>query len=122
MTREAVSNVYVLRSLECHCLDKSSRAFVDVFYLLEAFKNRLLDNVTNCYSLHGGRFVLRSIEADYVIKMFYDVLGNDHHAEVPNPEFVNEKIRSIEANHLTVSVVGNHMIVETSIRSGNPPE
>nr|GFB03712.1 hypothetical protein CTI12_AA008570 [Tanacetum cinerariifolium] len=44
------------------------------------------------------------------------------HAEVPNPEFVNKKIRSIEANHVTVSVVGNNMIVETSIRSGNPPE
>ncbi|GJU67205.1 S-adenosyl-L-homocysteine hydrolase [Tanacetum coccineum] len=52
------------------------------------------------------------------------------HAEVPNPAFVNEKIRSIEANHLTVGVVlnlaiseiSNHMIAETSIRSGNPPE
>nr|GEV23465.1 hypothetical protein [Tanacetum cinerariifolium] len=50
------------------------------------------------------------------------VLNWQCHAEVPNPGFVDEKIRSIEANHLTVSVVGNHMIVETSIRSGNPPE
>ncbi|GKC47767.1 lisH domain-containing protein-like protein, partial [Tanacetum coccineum] len=47
-----------------------------------------------------------------------------------NPAFVNEKIRSIEANHLTVGVVlnlaisdiSNHMIAETSIKSGNPPE
>ncbi|GJT46440.1 hypothetical protein Tco_0955155 [Tanacetum coccineum] len=58
------------------------------------------------------------------------VLNWQGRTEVPNPAFVNEKIRSIEANHLTVGVVlnlaiyeiSNHMIAETSIRSGNPPE